>query len=136
MAHYEGERKMNALNARDFERELKDRCCSQTVASLCLEDMNKENEELITSMVAFCNDMGRGKICGALAAAVAVLNVVDPNATINEAQTGFMDWFEDQFGGYDCNEIIGEDPLLKQDVCPRIVLETYLKLRGYIYKAN
>jgi hypothetical protein len=78
--------------------------------------------------------MGRGKICGTLAAAVAVLNVVDPDATTNETQTEFMDWFEDQFGGYDCFEIIGDDQTLKQEVCPRIVLQTYLKLREYIFK--
>ncbi|MDR0817436.1 MAG: C-GCAxxG-C-C family protein [Clostridiales Family XIII bacterium] len=123
---------MDNINERLFEEKLKGRCCSQTIVSLCLEDMGKENEDLVSAMAAFCNGMGRGKICGTLAAAVAVLQVADPDATTNNTQVEFMDWFEDRFGGYDCSELIGDDPVLKQELCPRIVLETYLKLREYI----
>jgi hypothetical protein len=125
---------MDDVNDRLFEEKLKGRCCSQAIVSLCLKDMGKENEDFITSMAAFCNGMGRGKICGALAAACAVLQVADPDATVNNTQAEFMDWFDDRFGGYDCEDLIGQDPVLKQELCPRIVLETYLKLREYTTK--
>jgi hypothetical protein len=125
---------MNDINERLFEEKRRGHCCSQTIVSLCLEDMGRENEDMITSMAAFCNGMGRGRICGTLAAAVAVLSIADPDAATNETRTDFMDWFEDRFGGYDCSELIGDDPALRQELCPVIVRDTYLKLREYIIR--
>jgi hypothetical protein len=104
-------------------------CCSQAIARLCLEDMGRENDELVASMTAFCDGMGEGKICGTLAAAVAMLYVTDfPVDDPRRMQKDLMDWFYDRFGGLDCEELVHGDPFKKIDFCPGCVVETYMKL--------
>ncbi|MDR2163991.1 MAG: C-GCAxxG-C-C family protein [Clostridiales Family XIII bacterium] len=105
-------------------------CCSQAIAKLCLEDLGKENDELVAAMKAFCDGMGEGKICGAIAAAVAMLYVSDdPVDDPVRMQRDLMDWFYDRFGGLDCEELVHDDPLRKIEFCPGCVIETYFKLR-------
>jgi hypothetical protein len=124
------------ISDRIFENSLKGYCCSQVIIALCLEDLGKENEDLIDSMAAFCNGMGKGKICGTLAAAIAALHVADPVLAGESAQEEMMDWFEERFGGFDCCELIGDDPHKRLERCPKIILETYAKLREYIIKES
>jgi hypothetical protein len=105
-------------------------CCSQAIAKLCLEDLGKENDELIASMKAFCQGMGEGKVCGTLAAAAAMLHVgAPPTGDPVRMQRDLMDWFYGRFGGFDCEELVHGDPFRKIEFCPECVIETYLKLR-------
>jgi hypothetical protein len=99
---------------------------------LALQDLGKESMELMDAMTGFCGGMGRGKICGSLAAAVAALHVSNNQKATDEWQDEFMDWFLERFGGYDCHDIIGEDQTKKELICPELILETWLKLRTYI----
>ena len=124
------------IKERLFNSMIKGHCCSQTIMALCLEDLEKENEDLVTPMTAFCVGMGEGKICGTLAAAIAVLHVVDTKQATDSWQDEFMNWFYDQYGDYDCLGIIGEDTRKQLSVCPKIVEETYEKLREYILPNN
>jgi hypothetical protein len=117
------------LQERLFESKLKGYCCSQTIMALCSEDLGKEHSDLVTAMAAFCNGMGHGKICGALAAAVAALYVADAPAAQDHRQDNLMDWFSDRYGGYDCFDIIHDDALKRVHLCPVIVKETYERLR-------
>jgi hypothetical protein len=121
-----------SIQERLFEQRLKNHCCSQTIMALSLEDLGKENEDLVQAMAAFCNGMGKGKICGTLAAAIAVLHVADPKGAVEQNQEELMDWFLDRFGGYDCEEIVHDDPLEKIRICPMLVEETYEQLRIYL----
>jgi C_GCAxxG_C_C family probable redox protein len=111
---------------------LKGRCCSQAIMELALQDLGKESEELMEAITAFCGGMGRGKICGALAAAVAALHVSNSQKATEKWQDEFMDWFLDKFGGYDCHDIIGDDYAKKEQACPGLILETWYRLRIYI----
>ncbi|MDR3294654.1 MAG: C-GCAxxG-C-C family protein [Clostridiales Family XIII bacterium] len=120
------------LNERLFEMKLKGYCCSRTIMALGLEDLGKENEDLIAAMGGFCNGMENGKLCGTLAAAVALLFLVDARAADLELRAALMDWFYDQFGGYDCDEIINGDPTKKVTFCPGMVAETYRKLQDLL----
>ena len=115
-----------------FEQKIKNHCCSQTIMELCLEDLGKENEDLVQAMAAFCNGIGRGKICGTLAAAIAVLHVANPKEAAASWQEEVMDWFLDHYGGYDCEEIIQGNEMQKITLCPVLVEETYALLREYI----
>lgn len=121
------------LKERLFNSMIKGHCCSQTIMSLCLEDLDKENEDLVIAMTAFCNGMGEGKICGTLAAAIAVLHVANTEEATDSWQDELMDWFYDSFGDYDCYGIIGDDDRKQISLCPVIIEETYLKLREYIF---
>jgi hypothetical protein len=105
-------------------------CCSQTIAKLCLEDMGKENEDMIAAMAAFCGGMGEGKVCGTLSAAIAMLHVTDtPADDPKRMQKDLMDWFYDRFGSLDCEDLVHGDPFKKLDFCPGCVIETYNKIR-------
>jgi hypothetical protein len=105
-------------------------CCSQVIAKLCLEDLGKENDDLVASMKAFCEGMGEGRICGTLAAAAAMLYVADrPADDPARMRRDLMDWFYDRFGGFDCEELVHGDPFKKIEFCPECVIGTYLKLR-------
>ncbi|MDR2609981.1 MAG: C-GCAxxG-C-C family protein [Clostridiales Family XIII bacterium] len=112
---------------------LKGNCCSQTIMSLALEDLGKENEDLVVAMTAFCGGMGHhGEICGSLAAAVAALHVCDTQKATATWQDEFMRWFRERFGAHDCRDIVGDDKKLRASLCPRLTLETYMQLRAYI----
>jgi hypothetical protein len=105
-------------------------CCSQVIATLCLEDFGKEDDALVAAMAAFCEGMGEGKVCGTLAAAAAMLYVDDfPKDDPARAQRDLTDWFYDRFGGLDCAELVGDNPIKKIEFCPGCVVETYIKLR-------
>jgi C_GCAxxG_C_C family probable redox protein len=123
---------MDKQEDRVLNEQLKGRCCSQIIMELALEDLGKENEELVDAMAGFCMGMGKGEICGALAAAVAALHVADTEKATESWQDEFMDWFNGRFGAYDCHDIIHNDPELRMQTCPNLVLETWLKLRTYI----
>jgi hypothetical protein len=120
------------ISERLINANLKGLCCSQTIMSLCLEDIGKENEDLVKAMAAFCDGMGEGRICGTLAAAVAVLYVIDEQAATEYRQEELMSWFLERYGGYDCQDIIHNDPVKRVKMCPMIVLETYVRVREYI----
>jgi hypothetical protein len=108
---------------------LKGYCCSQIIMALGLEDLGRENEDLIAAMGAFCNGMEEGKLCGTLAAAVALLFLVDARAAADGLRAEIMDWFFDCFGGYDCDEITGGNAMNRISICPGMVVQTYEKLQ-------
>jgi hypothetical protein len=120
----------SGLEARVQDALLRGQCCSEAIMALCLEDVGKDNEDLVRSMKAFCNGMGEGQVCGTLCAAVAALFVCDfPAGDLPVMQQDLMDWFYDRFGALTCAELVGDDPFKKIDFCPGCVAETYVKLR-------
>jgi hypothetical protein len=120
---------MADLAERVFELKLKGYCCSQIIMALGLEDLEKENDDLIAAMGGLCNGLEDGKLCGALAAAVCLLYLADPRTAQQGLRADLTDWFYDRFGGYDCDEITQGNPLNKIQICPGMILETYEMLR-------
>lgn len=110
---------------RIFEFKLKGYCCSQIIMGLGLESLEKENDDLIRAMGGFCNGLEEGKLCGTLAAGVALLYMVDPKEANKELRSSLMDWFYDRFGGYECEEILEGNPMNKLEICPVMIEETY-----------
>jgi hypothetical protein len=116
------------LNERIFDLKLKGYCCSQIIMALGLADLERENDDLIAAMGAFCNGLDEGKLCGTLAAAAALLSVADARAAETERRAVLMDWFYDRFGGYDCDDILQGNDMNKLAICPGMIAETYEKL--------
>jgi hypothetical protein len=77
-----------------------------------------------------------GTFCGALTAAIAVLYLEKDTDEAAAAQDELMDWFADSFGEYDCEGVMSYQGMTREDLCPRIILATYLKLRTYIDPDN
>jgi C_GCAxxG_C_C family probable redox protein len=122
----------NEIVERIQNEKAKGHCCSETIMSLSLKELGKENEDLMAAMTGFCAGMGRGSICGALAGAIAALHVCDTHKATSLWQDEFMDWFHAQFGAYDCRDITACDKERRDEICLKLVLETYLRLRVYI----
>lgn len=114
------------------EKMLKNHCCSQAIMDLSLDDVGREQRGHVKVMTESLNGLGKGNICGILAAAIAVLHVSDPNAAANGWQEELMDWFLDEFGGYDCKDIVCGNPLEIIRLCPGLIVKTYEKVREYI----
>jgi hypothetical protein len=74
----------------------------------------------------------RSPRCGALSAAIAVLYCTKGNDEAAVCQDGLMDWFCGSYGGYHCYEIAEAPGIPKDALCPKLILMTYLQLRGYI----
>jgi hypothetical protein len=81
-------------------------------------------------------DAGKGALCGALAAAVAVLYVAKDDERAADCQDELMDWFGNSFGGYDCESLARNIDVIREELCPRVILATYLQLRNYIDPDN
>jgi hypothetical protein len=114
------------------EKCLKGNCCCRTMMDLCAEDLGKEKLAFTIELSDFCNDIGSGEICGALASAVAAIHAVDPESAPSAKQDELMDWFHEKFGGYDCKDIIGENEEKRSKNCPRMILETYSEIKNYL----
>ncbi|MDR2610743.1 MAG: C-GCAxxG-C-C family protein [Clostridiales Family XIII bacterium] len=122
----------NEQTERICKEKMKGHCCSQAIMSLSLEDLGKENEDLIVAMTGFCSGMGRGEICGSLAGAIAALHVCDTQKATSVWQDEFMDWFCERFGAYDCRDITAGDKERQNGLCLKLILETYFHLQNYI----
>jgi hypothetical protein len=117
------------LNEKIFDLKLKGYCCSQIIMALGLARLERENDDLIAAMGAFCVGMDEGKLCGTLAAAAGLLFMAKSHvAEATELRTELMDWFYDRFGGYDCADVLQGNDMNKIAVCPGMITETYEKV--------
>ena len=108
-------------------------CCSETVMLLALEDLKKENPDLMKAMVALCGGFGVGQICGALSAACAVICMVDEKQVAKEkTRLEVVDWFKKRYGVLDCPTLTDDNLDNRPIVCPGITAETYEFLHGML----
>ena len=113
---------------RIFELRMQGYCCSQIIVQLWLEEKGRENPDLIAAMRGLCNGLQEGKTCGTLIAANCVLYLEDPELAQRERNIQLLDWFEDIYGSLECSEITQGNPLKKIEICPDLVVSTYMKL--------
>ena len=113
------------ISERIMDMDLKGYCCSQIITGLILEDLNKENNDLIAAMGGYCNGLETGETCGTLLAAVAMLYMVDPKGADKEYRAELLDWFYDSYGSYKCSDIVHDDPAKKMEVCPVMIENCY-----------
>ena len=79
--------------------------------------------------------------CGALAGGACLLGLFAGRGTLEESEQRslnvmiqqLVEWFEagfgEEFGGIDCNTILGGDPWNRLTRCPRLINETYFMVR-------
>jgi hypothetical protein len=122
------------FSERIFDMKIKGYCCSQIIMAMGLEDMGKENGELVAAMRGLCNGMEAGKACGTLSAVLCLIYLALPGRDADECREEFMCWFIDCFGGCDCDEITGGDPAKKLSICPSLVAGSYAKLYEVLFE--
>jgi C_GCAxxG_C_C family probable redox protein len=129
------------------ELALKGYKCSHILVQIGLDAQEKANPELLRAMSGLAAGMGSGLTCGALTGACCLIGLY---AGMDGDQRGdherlplmleeFVDWFREEvtprFGGTDCTQIIHNNPQLRGERCPGLILECVLKARE-ILEAN
>lgn len=122
---------------RVIEEKMRGYCCSESIMSMCLEDMGwapEDKDFMIRPMGAFCGGLHEGLACGTLCAAKAVLWLAeeDKNKAREELGPELMSWFKERFGAWNCSELIEGDQTRKLTLCPIIIEDTYVKLRDML----
>lgn len=129
------------------ELSLKGYKCSHILMQIGLDEQEKTNPDLMRAMSGLASGMGNGLTCGALTGACCLLGLY---AGMDGDQHGdherlplmleeFVDWFREEFtpryGGTDCAQIIQNNPQLRGERCPALILECVQKARE-ILEAN
>ena len=91
-------------------------CCAQIMVKMALDTEEKENEDLLRAINGLCMGVGSAqKTCGVLNGGIAVVGLYAGKGTDTEyPKQGFSDmvdeyinWFENEFGSTQCQDIIG-----------------------------
>lgn len=115
--------------------------CSQIFAILALEMEGMENPDLVRAMSGLTGGMGHcGKNCGALTGGCCVLGLFTGRGDAEEMEhsnargmiAGYVSWFEEvfgrQYGGVNCEDIIGGDFSKALMVCRPILEQSFEKI--------
>ena len=107
------------------------RCCAVALAQLGLELSNSENEQLLNAMSGLCGGVQGGLLCGALTGAACMVNLLAPEDANARMVPELTQWFirtmGERYGGTDCRDILGGEPLNKKARCPAVIEDTYLQ---------
>jgi C_GCAxxG_C_C family probable redox protein len=133
---------MNEVSMRIMELAQQGFFCSQILLLLALEAEGKENPELIRSMGGLAGGLGFcGKTCGTLTGGACLLSYYGGKGTEEEMNDDrligmiieLVHWFEAniaaKYGTCDCKDILGGDATNRAKICPKIVEDTYNKVR-------
>ena len=107
---------------------MKGYCCSQIIMEIGLEMLGRKNDELVEAVAGLCDGAKRGKVCGAVSAALCLLYLADAKEARDWMADEYLDWFEGAFGALDCSELLKGDPMAKIERCPMFVESTLTKL--------
>ncbi len=117
--------------------------CSQILVLFGLENLGRENPDLVRTMHGLARGLGSGEVCGALTGGVALLSLyagcgesgAQEDPRLGVMLQDFVAWFKETygvpFGGIRCAEILGDDPR-NQNRCGQMVLGVYEKVTALL----
>ncbi len=117
--------------------------CSQILVLLGLENLGKDDPDLVRAMHGLALGLGAGEVCGALTGGAALLGLYAGRgaadvmeyprlkAMLQELVAWFKATYGEPFGGIRCDEILGDDPQ-HQERCGEMVLGTYEKVTALL----
>lgn len=125
-------------------------CCAQILILLCLENLQRENPDLVRSAQGLCLGMGDcSGTCGILSGGVCAIGLYAGKGTDYEQAEdkfpllveSFRDWFKEkataQYGGIICEDILGEkSETPKPDRCGTLLVEAYNELMRILLDAG
>ncbi len=137
---------MNEEDFRVAELALKGYKCSHILVQIGLDALGRENPELLRAMSGLANGMGSGLACGALTGGCCLIGMYaggggegrDEHEKLQRMLEEYVDWFREEslrFGGSDCQQISGSNPMQRAERCPGLILESVRKARE-ILEAN
>lgn len=138
---------MNEDDFRVAELALKGYKCSHILVQIGLDALGRENPELLRAMSGLAVGMGSGLTCGALTGGCCLIGMYagmdgegnDEHGRLPLMLDEYTEWFRKEFGerygGIDCAQIMQDDPQLKIQRCPMLILAAVKKARE-ILEAN
>lgn len=138
---------MNEDDFRVAELALKGYKCSHILVQIGLDALGEENPELLRAMSGLATGMGAGMTCGALTGGCCLIGLYagadgkdrDEHARLSLMLEAYTQWFRDEcgqaYGGIDCADIMQDDPQLKNQRCPTLIIAAVKKARA-ILEAN
>lgn len=118
-------------------------CCSQILMLLALDEMGRENPDLVRASAGLCNGLGDcSGPCGVLTGAACLLALHGAKGTdfeesddrlplmLEQLRTWFTDQVAGQFGGVACADILeGECGGPNPERCGGLVADAYARVR-------
>ena len=114
--------------------------CSQIMAILTLELAGEENPKLVQAMGGLDGGVGYSKNnCGCLTGGACLISWFTGKAGDLEAEnpehkaalSEFTQWFQDEitaeYGGINCEDIIGNNAARRVEYCPQIIAASFEK---------
>ncbi len=114
--------------------------CSQILGILALEVAEEENPALVKAMGGLDGGVGYSKgCCGCMTGGACVISYFTGKGGDFEhespahkpALAEFTQWFQDEitadYGGINCEDIIGTNPAKRVEYCPQIIAATFEK---------
>jgi hypothetical protein len=93
----------------------------------------EKNDQMVDAVSTLCGGLGNGLCCGALLGATCMLGLFDAALAKTQMIPALLEWFEDEyasrFGGVNCADILGDDPLNRTLRCPALIENTYLEAK-------
>jgi len=131
-----GDKAMYENKNQIYDLAVKGYCCSQIMVKLGLDAMNRENEDLLAAMSGLCKGLFSELTCGTLTGAACLLSLYDKNEAAANMIPRLVEWFEISFsqlyGGINCKDIIGDDPMKRFERCPEIMQNTFEMCRDLL----
>ena len=119
--------------------------CSQILAILTLELAGEENPKLVQAMGGLDGGVGYSKgCCGCMTGGACMISYFsgkagdfEPESPAHKPALGeFTQWFQDEvtadYGGINCEDIIGTNPAKRVEYCPQIIAATFEKCRDIL----
>lgn len=105
-------------------------CCTQTLVQLALDETDRSDPLLVSTVEPLCGGMGVGGACGALTGGLLALSLLHGDQTVGEETVRrYVDWFRQEFGSTECRDIVEDDPFARATRCPSLVAAAYAKAR-------
>ena len=129
------------------ELALKGYKCSHILVQIGLDAQEKANPDLLRAMSGLANGMSNGLTCGALTGGCCLIGLYagrdsdsgDEHRRLPLMLEEYVEWFREEFeqryGGIDCKQIMQNDPELRNQRCPGLILDAVLKAKD-ILEAN
>ncbi len=115
--------------------------CSQIIAVLVLEAAGEENPKLVQALGGLDGGVGYSKNnCGCMTGGACMLSyftgksgALEPESPEHKPALGeFTRWFQDEmtadYGGINCEDIIGTNPAKRVEYCPQIIASSVEKI--------
>lgn len=129
------------------ELALKGYKCSHILVQIGLDAQEKTNPDLLRAMSGLATGMGNGLTCGVLTGGCCLIGMYAGTDNEERGEHGrlplmleeYVEWFREEagqrYGGIDCETIMQDDPRLRNERCPGLILAAVNKAKE-ILEAN